>query len=130
MPVAWLIDSHEDGFEPVLVEEEWYDGPRSGVALVGGVPHYFRCVHDYGDIDDYLVWPAEERAVRWEREQWSIFVAWSDLHDRGLADVATHPGQGGVDARFDELQARLAPLSVSARHSPPDDGGLAPKRTR
>ena len=29
-------------FEPVLKLDDWYDGPRSGHALLGGVPHAFR----------------------------------------------------------------------------------------
>ena len=29
-------------FEPVLQLDDWYDGPRSGRALFGGVPHAFR----------------------------------------------------------------------------------------
>ncbi|MGC5021361.1 hypothetical protein [Micromonospora sp. DT47] len=35
-----------DDFDPVYVEMDWYDGPRTGLAAVRGVPHYFRAVHD------------------------------------------------------------------------------------
>ncbi len=31
-----------ESFEPVLVVEDYYDGPRIGVALFRGLPHRFR----------------------------------------------------------------------------------------
>ncbi|MGW1136086.1 hypothetical protein [Streptomyces zhihengii] len=100
-----------EGFERVYVELDWYDGPREGLADLGGVPHYFQC----HDIDfsvaptEYFVWPADEGLVALEREQWAIFVEWNQQHEEGAADIAPHPGQGGVDARYDELTAVLTP---------------------
>ncbi len=108
------------GFEPVHVELDWYDGPRGGVADVGGLPHYFRAVHDYnrpGEPDDvYLVWPISEQALVWEREQWAIFVAWNDRYESGNANTSSHPGHGDIDARYDQLETLLA----AHRQVPPD----------
>ncbi|GAA2154894.1 hypothetical protein GCM10009760_54290 [Kitasatospora kazusensis] len=100
-----------DGFERVHVESAWYDGPREGIADVDGVPHYFRN-HDFdpSDADDeYVVWPAGAAAVALEREQWAIFVRWYLRDEAGTAAPDTHPGQGGVDARYDDLTSLLAP---------------------
>lgn len=60
-----------DGFEPTYVDLEWYDGPRKGVALVDGVPHYYegREYDRRDEADVYAVRPASEAAVAWEREQ-------------------------------------------------------------
>jgi hypothetical protein len=103
----------DTGFERVQVELDWYDGPRGGVADVGGLAHYFRAVEDYarpGEPDNlYLVWPISEEALAWEREQWAIFVAWNSHYESGAAGPDSHPGRGGVDARYDQLTALLAP---------------------
>ncbi|MFB7666393.1 hypothetical protein ACFC1R_20970 [Kitasatospora sp. NPDC056138] len=100
-----------DGFERVHVELAWYDGPREGIADVDGVPHYFLS-HDFDPADaadEYLVWPVDETAVALEREQWEIFARWNSRYEAGTAALDTHPGQGGIDGRYDELTARLAP---------------------
>ncbi|ANZ42762.1 hypothetical protein BBK82_15310 [Lentzea guizhouensis] len=99
-----VAELRDRGFEHVYVELERYDGPVAGLADVEGVPHYFSRDHDLSTDDHYFVWPADAAAVALEREQWRIFVAWKD---RG--GQKPHPGQGGVDARYDELQALLEP---------------------
>lgn len=96
-----------DGFEPVYTVSDWYDGPREGLAVINGVPHYFEgWDFDPRDAaDEYFVWPASEAAVAMEREQWAIYVAY-EVSDAGRE---MHPAHGGVDARYDELNVLLAP---------------------
>jgi hypothetical protein len=103
--------SAADGCHPVVVELDWYDGPRAGLVDIDGEPHYFRCAdEDYSvPADRYLVWPAGEPAATLEREQWLIFVRWNERYEAGSAGVDRHPGHGGVDPRYDELTARLTP---------------------
>lgn len=100
-----------DGFERIYVESARYDGPRAGVADVNGRPHYFECRHfDKADeADEYYIWPADEQAVAWELEQWAIYVRWDHRYLAGEAGVDSHPGRGGIDARYDELTRLLAP---------------------
>lgn len=118
-----MVESPGDGFEAVYVELDWYDGPRAGLADVHGVPHYFRAVNDYsrpGEPDDeYVVWPASRPALDAEREQWRIFVAWNTRHKDGCASAASHPGNGGIDARYDELTAFLEPHRVTPQDARP-----------
>ncbi|MGH1554534.1 hypothetical protein ACRAWF_29220 [Streptomyces sp. L7] len=75
-----------DGFERVIVELEWYDGPRVGLADIDGKPHYFDGYGQYlGDgADEYRVWPASPAAVELEREQWAIYVRWNECQGLGL----------------------------------------------
>ncbi len=96
-----------DGFERVYAVLDWYDGPRHGLAVINGVPHYF----EGWDFDpantaaEYVVWPASDAVVAMEREVWAIYVRY-EVSDAGREE---YPANGGVDARFDELTLLLAP---------------------
>lgn len=135
----------ETGFEQVYVENDWYDGPRSGLASVGGLPHYFQSADGYAnpevDTEEFLVWPADRLTLDMEREQWNIFCSWNARYEAGEVAADTHPGGGGVDARYDELQvlldprrkaphgcptprARVAVLRAARRSLPPGRSGL------
>jgi hypothetical protein len=96
--------------ERVYVEIEWYDGPRAGIADVEGVPHRFKSQFDEAE-DEYLgtywVWPVDGDTLDLEIEQWKIFVAWNDLYEAGDSDVSAHPGHGGINKRWDEIQNQL-----------------------
>ncbi len=56
----------EGAFEDVMCYLGWWDCPRSGVALIGGKPHFFDCrfseeLDDYPDL--YQVWPCPARGT-------------------------------------------------------------------
>lgn len=97
------------GFEPVHVEGDWYDGPRSGLADVNGSMHYFQAVYDHHHPDEpddeYFVWPASDTAVAMEREQWAIFAEWSMRYETDKATAGPHPA--GTNSRYDELATLL-----------------------
>ena len=105
--------------EHVHIENEWYDGPVAGVADIGGQPHRFMLMHDESsDASDgiYQVWPIDAAELALEQEQWALFVQWHERYEAGLADTSSHPGHGGVDTRWDELQTALADARL---HIPP-----------
>jgi hypothetical protein len=85
------------------------------------MPHHFRYAHEYDPIAEavFKVWPTSAEAFASEREQWAIYVAWNDRQRAGEVDASTHPGLGGVDARYDELQDLLEPVRQC-----PDDAGV------
>ncbi|WP_327138803.1 hypothetical protein [Nocardia sp. NBC_01327] len=112
MAEAWDgTDLIADGFEYVSTESERCDWPRAGLATVDGRPHYYNgWSFDYLDEGyEYYVWPANAEAVAWELEQWAIWVRWHQLREAGQVGEDSHPGHGGVDARYDELTELLAP---------------------
>ena len=100
-----------DGFERVYAESEWYDGPRVGLADVKGKPHYFQNdAYDHADeADEYQVWPAGKATVELEREQWAIFARWNERREASEVGSESHPGRGGIDPRYDELELLLTP---------------------
>jgi hypothetical protein len=97
--------------EHVFVENEWYDGPRAGIADVNGIPHRF--VSQWDEQEDeylgtFLVWPVQAEELALEQEQWQIFVSWNDLSEAGSATTDTHPRHPGTNGRREELTALLA----------------------
>jgi len=96
--------------ERVYVENEWYDGPRAGIADINGTPHRFKSLFDEEE-DEYLgtfmVWPIDKQVLDLEIEQWRIFVEWNTLYELRQADSDSHPGHGGRNARWDEIEALL-----------------------
>jgi len=96
--------------EKVYVENEWYDGPRAGIADINGMPHRFMSLFDKEE-DDYngifMVWPVDEQVLDLEIEQWCIFVEWNTLFESGQVDTDSHPGHGSRNARWDEIEALL-----------------------
>lgn len=96
--------------ERVYVESEWYDGPRSGIADVGGRPHRFQSLFDEAEGEDsstFFVWPIDDADLALELEQWGIFVLWTDRHDAGLAKPSEHLAHIDVNRRWDELDQLL-----------------------
>ena len=94
----------------VYVENDWFDGPRAGIADIGGVPHRFRSLFDEKDdeyLGTFLVWPVDQATLDLEVEQWHIFVDWNASYEAGRAGTESLPGHGGIDARWDELDRLL-----------------------
>lgn len=98
--------------EQVYVERDRYDGPRSGIADIGGMPHRFQSLFDEAEnqyLGTFMVWPIAPSVLDLEIKQWRIFVEWNNRFESGEADTESHPGQGGLNARWDELEALLKP---------------------
>ena len=96
--------------EHVYVENEWYDGPRAGVADINGQPHRFISQFDEeGDeyLGTFLVWPIGADELALESEQWTIFVAWNERYEAGAVSTETHPGYPGTNVRWDEIASKL-----------------------
>jgi hypothetical protein len=112
-------------YERVHTVWDFYDGIRTGVADLNGVPHYFASLFDESEDDysgNFKLYPVGpefmQRAIRYS----DIFQAWERKFRHGEADVKTHPGHGGIDAEYDQLRswldeqiARLQPLPTLYR---------------
>lgn len=89
---------------------DYYDGVRTGIADLNGSPHYFACEFDES-ADEYSnsfkLYPVGRDFMQRATRNWRIYRTWERKFHNGEADVKTHPGHGGVDAEYDELQAWL-----------------------
>lgn len=106
--------------EHVYVENEWYDGPRAGIADVLGKPHRFKSVFDETEdqrLGSFLVWPIGQEEFDLEVEQWLIFAEWDALREEGKVGTETHPGQGGISSRWDEIESRLMKFRATVPES-------------
>ncbi len=109
--------------EQVLTENDYYDGPKSGTAFFAGAPHRFFAIFDESEdefSEFFLLWPIGDNELRLEIEQWCIFVDWNDQYEAGVATTESHPGNGGINARWDEIErllreSRRAPQSGAIR---------------
>lgn len=96
--------------ERVYVENEWYDGPRAGLADIGEIPHRFKSLFDEKEDEftgTFMVWPVDKQVFDLEIEQWQIFVEWNALYESGKTNTDAHPVHGGLSARWDEIEILL-----------------------
>ena len=95
--------------EKVYVENDWYDGPRKGVADLNGVPHRFiaHFNEEKGYEDTFSLFPISPDILNLEIEQWKIFTDWNDKYEAGKADTDSHPGHGEINIRWDEIDRML-----------------------
>ena len=97
--------------EKVYVENELYDGPRTGIADFNSVPHRF--IAQYRDLkayfDTFYLIPISKEELELEIEQWNIFVEWNKEYEAKKVSGETHPGYGELNKRWDEIENILRP---------------------
>ena len=75
-----------------------------------GAPHYFACQLDEaaGDYsDNFRLYPVSPEFMQRAMRNWAIYRNWERRFYSGEAELQTHPGHGGIDAEYDELQSWL-----------------------
>lgn len=97
-------------FAPVFAVWDYFDRPRSGVALVREQPCYFECnwneeADDYADT--YEVYPLDGDTLSLVLEQWDIFHRWHRAFHAGEVALATHPSYPGQNERYSEIDGIL-----------------------
>ena len=93
-------------FELVYTVNDYYDGPRSGIANYCGRPHRYECQFDEA-VDDwtdtFVLTPVASDTLALALEQWTIWRRWEALFQSGKVLLDSHPGLGAQDERYDEL---------------------------
>jgi hypothetical protein len=114
-------------FERVYSVTNYYDGPKEGFADYGGHPHHYLYVWDEVK-DDYAgtftLARLDADTMELALEQWNFWRKWEAAFRRGSVPHNTHPGFGGIDARYDHLKAALTSRLKSMTRRPNHFRGL------
>jgi hypothetical protein len=95
-------------YERVHTVWDYYDGILDGVANFRGNPHYFSVIRkDVDPVDTYELKEIDSVLFEAVVEQWSIYRRWEARFHASQLPVDTHPGKGGIDARYDELEIAI-----------------------
>jgi hypothetical protein len=93
-------------WERVYTVNDFWDGPRLGVADVFGCPHIYESPFDRLKDDFqgfFVVSTIDTELFGLVLEDWEIWVRWSDAFERGETSRETHPALPQDRARHDEL---------------------------
>ena len=91
-----LVDSTKlrRGYELVFTVDEYYDGPRTGVANFQGEPHFYDCIFDQ-KRDDYSnlfqLTPIDQRTFELALAAWEIWRKWEAAYQQGKVKWGSHP---------------------------------------
>jgi hypothetical protein len=91
----------------VLTINDYYDGPRLGIAELGGIPNVYEAEFDhntdeYGDT--YFLSPIDQQLLIAVMEDWAIWCRWDEAYKRGEAAIETHPALPHERSRHEELK--------------------------
>ena len=94
----------------VLTVNDYYDGPRLGIAELDGVPHVYEAEFDhsadeYGDT--YFLSPVDAAVMALVLEDWEIWLRWQAAYRRGETTADMHPALPKDRERHEWLQAAI-----------------------
>ena len=91
----------------VLTVNDYYDGPRLGIAELDGIAHIYDAEFDhstdeYGDT--YFLSPIDQKLLTDVMEDWAIWCRWHEAYKRGEATKVSHPALAHERLRHEELK--------------------------
>lgn len=98
------------GWEPVIAIHSYFDGPRSGVALCRGKPHFFESEFSESDddyTDRFFLMEVEPDLMPLIEEAWEIWLRWCRAFHRGETLIETHPALEQDRDRHFELKLAM-----------------------
>ena len=109
------------GWDRVHTVNDYYDGPRRGIADVDGVPHIYEAEFDYSSDefgDTYFASPVDGNLLAAVMEDWEIWLRWEAAFKRGEATVETHPALPQDRERHEALKIAIGDrLRVDRAHA-------------
>jgi len=94
----------------VLTINNYYDGPRLGVAEVNGVPHVYEAEFDHSSDeygDTYFVSSVEPSLLALILEDWEIWLRWQAAYRKGDVTLESHPALPVDRQRHEELKSAV-----------------------
>src|SRR5687768_10856451 len=101
---------HRMSWDRVLTINDYYDGPRLGVAEVNGVAHIYEAEFDhsaeeYGNT--YFLAPIGEELLALVLEDWGIWLRWHAAHALNEVTLETHPALPTERRRHEVLKLAI-----------------------
>jgi hypothetical protein len=100
---------------------DYYDGPRLGIADVDGAPHIYEAEFDHSSDeygDTYFVSPVDETLLALVLEDWEIWLRWDSAFKRGAVSVKSHPSLPQDRERHEALKIAIGDrLRVDRAHA-------------
>jgi hypothetical protein len=98
------------GYELVFTITNYYDGPRQGIAMFGGQPHFYDCIfsdenNDYSDL--FRLTPVRPAVFELAMEDWEIWCRWEQAFRTGRVTMETHPALPEERGRYEEIKCIL-----------------------
>ncbi|MCA9042112.1 MAG: hypothetical protein KDA65_17300 [Planctomycetaceae bacterium] len=97
-------------FEVVYTVNEWYDGPREGIADFNGRPHHYQSEWQDGEdmeADTFLLSPVDQKTFALALEDWDIWLKWESAFANGKTSHETHPALPEDRKRHEEIKRLL-----------------------
>ena len=94
----------------VLTVNEYYDGPRLGIAELNGVPHIYEAEFDHSSDDygdTYYLSPIEEDLLELVLEDWKIWLRWDAAYKKNETPHSTHPALAQDRARHEMIKKNI-----------------------
>ncbi|MBR1245843.1 hypothetical protein JQ609_02740 [Bradyrhizobium sp. AUGA SZCCT0169] len=108
-------------WDRVHTVNNYYDGPRLGIADFDGVPHIYEAEFDYSSDefgDTYFASPVDENLLALVTEDWEIWLRWNSAYRRGDASIETHPALARDRERHEALKIAIGDrLRVDRSHA-------------
>jgi hypothetical protein len=97
-------------WDRVYTINDYYDGPRLGIADVDGVPNVYEAEFDhsteeYGDT--FFVSPVDEGLLALVLEDWEIWLRWNSAFKRSEVTVESHPALSEDRQRHEALKVAI-----------------------
>ena len=98
-------------WERVYTINDFWDGPRLGIADVEGIPHIYRSPFDTAAdafAEYFLVAPIDRDLLDLVLEDWRIWIRWEQAYKRGEASKETHPALPKDRERYEEIKRLIS----------------------
>jgi hypothetical protein len=97
-------------WERVYTVNDYYDGPRRGIADFCGKPHIYES--EFSDIEDeytnsFVLVQIESELLDLVLEDWAIWLRWQAAYQHREVSLDTHPALPHERQRHEELKQRI-----------------------
>lgn len=101
------------GYELVFTVDEYYDGPRTGVANFHGEPHFYDCIFDehrsdYSNL--FRLTPIDSQTFELALAAWRIWRNWEIAYHKQEVKWESHPALRVNATNYRKMAKRLERL--------------------